>query len=210
MDQAKEEEMGTGLRTKRMVALLSLIVFSGCGTADEGVNASRSGGLLAAVGDRPSGGNDLFGPYRVVEGWQKPMPAPDLASGWTWGSFGGVFVENEDRIWMAMRGVLPLPEGAAPWTPWSMLSPSRGNAPSNSDGLGATCQPATPVGIERDYRFVIHAVDRDGNVVEAWHHHDDLFDHPSRCGRGPHKIKMSPYDEDRHRRSASHDLPIHE
>jgi 6-phosphogluconolactonase (cycloisomerase 2 family) len=39
-------------------------------------------------------------------------------------------------------------------------------------------------------------VDRDGNEVEYWRQHDQLFEAP--CGRGPHKIKISPYDPEKH------------
>jgi hypothetical protein len=79
------------------------------------------------------------GHYKVVEGWPKPLPDTRHShEGWTWGSFGGVYAENPDRIWVAMRGELPLPKGAAPWTPYAALNPSRGNATGNSDGLNAT------------------------------------------------------------------------
>jgi DNA-binding beta-propeller fold protein YncE len=43
---------------------------------------------------------------------------------------------------------------------------------------------------------VLFAVDSAGNLVEDWPQHDALFE--SFCGRGPHKIKMSPYDPDKH------------
>jgi len=43
---------------------------------------------------------------------------------------------------------------------------------------------------------VIFVLDRNGNQVQHWADHDKLFDAP--CGRGPHKIKMSPYDPDKH------------
>src|SRR5215467_10757632 len=62
------------------------------------------------------------GHYRVVEGWPKPLPDTRHShNGWTWGSFGGVYAENPDRIWVAMRGELPLPKGAAPWTPYAAV-----------------------------------------------------------------------------------------
>ena len=52
------------------------------------------------------------GHYKVVEGWPKPLPDTRHShDGWTWGSFGGVYAENPDRIWVAMRGELPLPGG---------------------------------------------------------------------------------------------------
>ena len=49
---------------------------------------------------------------------------------------------------------------------------------------------------KRRYHHVIFVVDGDGNLVQDWTQHDKLFDMP--CGRGPHKIKMSPYDPDKH------------
>jgi DNA-binding beta-propeller fold protein YncE len=39
-------------------------------------------------------------------------------------------------------------------------------------------------------------LDRNGNQVQHWAQHDALFDGP--CARGPHKIKMSPYDPEKH------------
>ena len=43
---------------------------------------------------------------------------------------------------------------------------------------------------------MIFVVDRDGKMVQWWPQHDKLFEVP--CGRGPHKIKMSPYDPEKH------------
>ena len=145
------------------------------------------------------GGQEEFGPYELVENW--PMPLPDEADGishdgWTWGSVGAVYAESPDRIWIAQRGELPLPEGNDPWTPYAMLNPSMGNATGNDNGLGATCQPAAERGWERRYHHVIFVVDGDGNMVDSWTQNDNLFD--MTCGRGPHKIKMSPYDPEKH------------
>jgi len=139
-----------------------------------------------------------FGPYEVVENW--PLPLPDGAdgvthAGWTWGSVGAVFAETPDRIWIAQRGELPLPPGAKPWTPYGMLTPPR-VATGNDDGLSATCQPAEKRGWERRYHHVIIVVDRSGRMVQQWPQLDKIFEAP--CGRGPHKIKMSPYDPERH------------
>jgi hypothetical protein len=145
------------------------------------------------------GGQEEFGPYELVENWPQPLPdGPDNVKheGWTWGSVGAVYAETPDRIWIAQRGELPLPEGAKPWTPYSMLTPSRGNATGNDDGLSATCEPVEKRGWQRRYHHVIFVVDRDGKLVQSWPDHDKLFD--MRCGRGPHKIKMSPYDPEKH------------
>src|SRR5918993_6029977 len=104
-------------------------------------------GGLGAVGCAPSGSQETAsaaesssatrnsyhewpsGHYQVVENWPKPLPDTRHShDGWTWSSFGGVYAETPNRIWIAMRGELPLPEGAKPWTPYAALVPSRGNA----------------------------------------------------------------------------------
>ncbi|MBI1873082.1 MAG: hypothetical protein HYS05_04225 [Acidobacteria bacterium] len=134
-----------------------------------------------------------------VANWPQPLPdGPDGVKhdGWTWGSVGAVYAETPDRIWIAQRGELPLPSGAKPWTPYAMLNPSRGNPTGNDDGLGATCEPAAKRGWERRYHHVLFVVDRNGKIVQWWPQHDKLFE--MTCGRGPHKIKMSPYDPEKH------------
>ena len=142
------------------------------------------------------GGQEAFGHYEPVPDWPRP-DGPDGMShdGWTWGSVGSVYAESPDRIWIAMRGELPLPEGAAPWTPYALLDPPR-RAMGTDDGRNATCEERTPRGWERRYHHVIFVVDGEGNLVQDWTQHDKLFDMP--CERGPHKIKMSPYDADKH------------
>jgi hypothetical protein len=143
------------------------------------------------------GGQEEFGPYEPVEDWPKPLPdsADTKHDGWTWGSVGGMFAETPDRIWVSMRGELPLPQGAQPWTPYGLLTPPR-RATGNPDGLNAVCEPTEKRGWQRRMHHVIFVVDRNGNQVEHWGQHDQLFEGP--CGRGPHKIKMSPYDPDKH------------
>jgi len=152
----------------------------------------------ASNADRRSAQDWPFGPYQIVANWPKPLPDTRHShNGWTWGSMGSVFAETPDRIWVAQRGELPLPEGAAPWTPYAALNPSRGNSNSNTDGLTATCQPTTLRGWERRWEHVIFVVDRNGNLVDEWPQHDKLFGQMP-CGRGPHTIKMSPYDPAKH------------
>ena len=110
---------------------------------------------------------------------------------------GSVYAETPDRIWIAQRGELPLPTGAKPWTPYIALNPSRGVSNSNTDGLTATCEKTNLRGWERRFEHVIFVVDRNGNLVQEWPQHDRLFAQLP-CGRGPHTIKMSPYDPDKH------------
>src|SRR6267378_5477744 len=95
--------------------------------------------LLAAAPAplQDKGGQEEFGPYDLVDNWPQPLPdGPDGVkhAGWTWGSVGAVYAETPDRIWIAQRGELPLPPGAKPWTPYSMLQPPR-VATGNGDGL---------------------------------------------------------------------------
>ena len=96
-----------------------------------------------------------------------------------------------------MRGELPLPEGAAPWTPYGALNPSRGNSTGNGDGITATCAEEPKRGWERRWEHSIIIVDREGNLVDEWPHLDPMFSQLP-CGRGPHQIKISPYDPEKH------------
>jgi hypothetical protein len=77
-----------------------------------------------------------------------------------------------------------------------MLMPPRGNATGNGDGLSATCEPVEKRGWERRYHHAIMVMDRDGKMVQWWNDLDKIFE--GKCGRGPHKIKMSPYDPEKH------------
>ncbi len=137
------------------------------------------------------------GPYKVVDNWPKPLPDTRHShDGWTWGSFGSVYAESPDRIWIAMRGELPLPAGAAPWTPYVALNPPR-TANGNSDGVTATCGEEPKRGWERRFEHSIFVVNRTGELVDEWPELDKLFS-ATPCGRGPHQIKISPYDPEKH------------
>ena len=96
-----------------------------------------------------------------------------------------------------MRGELPLPEGTAPWTPYAALNPSRGNSTGNGDGITATCGEEPKRGWERRWEHSIIIVDGEGNLVDEWEHLDPMFSQLP-CGRGPHQIKISPYDPEKH------------
>ena len=149
------------------------------------------------------------GPYRVVENWPKPLRYEAFAQGMDVGIVRRRVPRSPDRIWIAMRGELPLPENAAPWTPYAALNPTRGNATGNGDGISATCEPTEKRGWERRYEHSIFVVDGEGNLVDEWPHLDPLFAKLP-CGRGPHQIKISPYDHGEarvdHRRPAPRDL----
>ena len=148
--------------------------------------------------EQERGGQEEFGPYEPVADWPKPLADGKdgvTHAGWTWGSVGGMYAETPDRIWVAMRGELPLPPNAKPWTPYGMLTPPR-RATGNPDGVSATCEPTEKRGWERRFHHSIIVLDRNGNLVQDWPHLNEMFE--GQCGRGPHKIKMSPYDPEKH------------
>jgi peptidylamidoglycolate lyase len=119
------------------------------------------------------GGGDETGPYEVVDGWMKPFARPGYAQG----SQGGVFAESDDRIFVVNRGELKLPDPLPP----------EFNGAWGSLGQRATL--ATP-----ELRNCILVLDGMGRVLESWTQWDKLF----QGGRGPHHVRISPYDADRH------------
>jgi len=192
------------MRTHRTSQIVTLAIFVAASVALAGCSAppanSPDTATATAAPPQEPGGQETFGPYEVVENWPKPLPDGDdgvTHAGWTWGSVGSVFAESPDRIWVAMRGELPLPANAKPWTPYALLNPSRGNATGNGDGLSATCEPVAKRGWERRWHHSVFIVDRDGGLGGYWPHLAKMFAQ-DRCGRGPHKIKMSPYDAEKH------------
>ena len=179
------------------IVFVAGVAVAGCSSPAQ-TSSDAAAASAPAAPPQERGGQEELGPYELVADWPKPLPdGPDgvMHAGWTWGSAGAIWAETPNRIWVAMRGELPLPAGAAPWTPYSMLMPPR-TATGNDDGLSATCEPAEKRGWQRRYHHVIFVLDGEGNQVQYWPQHDKLFD--MRCGRGPHKIKMSPYDPEKH------------
>ena len=133
--------------------------------------------LLAPIAfTQEKGGQEEFGPYQVVEDWPQPLPGPEN-EGWTWGSTGGVFAETPNRIWISQRGQLPLPEEAKP-----------------GDSVGLHKGNANRLRPKTRWTNCVIVVDRDGKLIESWTQHDELL---SKGGKGPHQIKISPYDPDK-------------
>lgn len=112
-------------------------------------------------------------PYDVVPDWSLPYPK----SGYAWGSNPGVFVDNDDRILVAVRGEikLPSPVPAGYRNFWGSIFRS------------AISAPGTEV---RNCLVVLNAA---GHIVETWSQWDYLFEGTN----GPHKIRISPFDPDR-------------
>ena len=158
--EGRIDVIGPGLRRDDAVA----------GAGEVAKEAERQHCLAAA---RSRGGEDETGPYDVATGWPQPLGHP----GWIWGSQGGVFAETPDRIYIANRGELPIPE----------------KAPEGyTGGYGAFGQPAT-AGKPRMQNCIL-VVDGNGKLLEDWTQWDHLFE----GGRGPHHIKINPYDPEKH------------
>jgi DNA-binding beta-propeller fold protein YncE len=121
------------------------------------------------------GGDDRTGPYDVVAKW--PQPLALAKPGQIWGSTGGIFAETPNRIFIANRGEIKLPEKL----------PNNFTGAFGSTGLQATSQVP-------DMRNCIVVVDADGKVTESWTQWDQLF----QDGRGPHQVLISPYDPEHH------------
>jgi hypothetical protein len=183
--------------TRVFMAIFVCALLMSCSAASESKSPSATTTQPAAV-SQEKGGQEEFGPYELVANWPLPLAdGPDGVKhdGWTWGSVGAIYAETPDRIWIAQRGELPLPAGAAPWTPYGALTPAR-VATGNDDGLDPTCQPVEKRGWQRRYHHSVFVVDRNGKLVQSWPDLDKMFE--MTCGRGPHKIKMSPYDPEKH------------
>lgn len=138
--------------------------------------ASAALALLLAIpvlALQQKGGEQETGPYDVVEGWPQPWAKP----GYIWGSQPGVFAESPNRIYLATRGELKLPDPL----------PRGFNGIWGSLGERATTPKA-------EMRNCLLVVDGSGTVIEAWTQWDKLF----AGSGGPHKVKISPYDPARH------------
>src|SRR5262245_15951125 len=99
------------------VAFLACVLLVGCNVPSESKSSPANTSQPAAA-SQEKGGQEEFGPYELVQNWPQPLAdGPDGVKheGWTWGSVGAVYAESPDRIWIAQRGELPLPTGAAPW-----------------------------------------------------------------------------------------------
>jgi hypothetical protein len=171
---------------------------------ERGVAAQQTGGATHQSDQQ------ITGPYNVDPSWPKPLatqfPEED---GWTWGSTQAVFVQNPNRIFVAMRGELPelapnqkvnLVQFQGKFGPVVAEMPnSRLNRTSDSPGEAG---PYAGRVEGKDYRWehIITVYDSQGNVKEAWTQWDSLFkpaDIPA-TGRGRvHKILINPYDPEK-------------
>jgi hypothetical protein len=103
--------------------------------------------LVTPATAQEKGGDDRTGPYDVALGW--PLPLPD--KGYIWGSTGGIFAETPDRVFIANRGELKLPE----------------KLPRNFTGflgsLGEQATSPTPL-----FKNCINIVDANGKLTHSY------------------------------------------
>ena len=69
------------------------------------------------------GGQDITGPYDVVEGWPAELSTLPGHEDWTWGTTRGVFAQSPDRIFIIQVSEQPLVERPVVFlitmaTPW--------------------------------------------------------------------------------------------
>src|SRR5688500_4390141 len=72
-----------------------------------GVPDNASTAAAPAV-EAPKGGQDQTGPYTVAANWPKPLSQLPGHEKWTWGAVQGIFAESPNRVFILMRGELPL------------------------------------------------------------------------------------------------------
>ena len=160
------------MRMTRLTLLcVGVFAVSACGPrVDVGAQESDAGVAIAAedawsaVGlpQDAKGGNDISGPYDVVEGW----PENVCGEGYQGGAVGGVFAETPDRVFVFQRGCLPALENAGAPVPTRNTS-------------GFDLSQENPERHPRwDHTLVIF--NREGEMVESWEQHNDLFVRPHR------------------------------
>ena len=195
---------------------LGIMTLISCSSSDKVSEAQPKSEVGQWVDPANQSDELVDGPYRVDPNWPKPLSElfPE-ERGWTWGAVQGVFAQNPDRIFVAMRGELPDLKGAKPIfvslpTAFGLTAhimvPELGMYGRNAS-VGPYASPGEASddykGIEgKDYRWkhVITVFDSQGNVKEAWTQWDKLFrpDDPNKLSQGRvHKILISPYDPDK-------------
>ena len=137
--------------------------------------AAFVGGLSIIALAQEKGGGDETGAYEVVANWPTPLAGHD---GWVSGPITGVFAESPDRVFVLQRGELQLPQDF------------RGA----NRIFGATGRTASSAVSQARREHFVLVVDRSGTITETWDQWDSLWE----GSPGPHKIKINPYDPEKH------------
>lgn len=162
---------------------------------------AKPGAGFVAVPDEKNG-QDISGAYEVVPDWPKPLSQLPGHEKWTWGAMQGVYAETPNRIFIVMRGELPLLKRPLN-TPVPESGPSL-SFPVNqtvfrnaSQGPVASLVGPEPlpswkgkIGVDARWEHSILVVDGAGNIVEQWTQWDKIL-------RQPHSIHVNPYDPEK-------------
>jgi len=119
------------------------------------------------------GGNHITGPYDLAAGWPRSV----CGDGYQWGSVSGVWAESSDRVFVFQRGCLPELE------PSNAIVPTRNASRYSLSGTDPERHPRW------DHNLLIF--NRDGELIESWEQHNELFVRP-------HRVVMDPNDPQRH------------
>src|ERR1700676_5329191 len=89
-------------------AVIGVVTLISCSSTEKGAAAQQQAESGQWVDPANPSDELVDGPYRVDPNWPKPFATlfPE-EKGWTWGAVQGVFAQNPDRIFVAMRGELP-------------------------------------------------------------------------------------------------------
>ena len=148
------------------------------------------------------GGQDVTGPYEVVQDWPKPMATWPGHEKWTWGATEGIFAQNPNRVFIFQRGELPALKRPVN-TPVAQFGPSLSfpvnQTPFRNASQGPVASPPVEGSIKgqtkegKDFRWehCLFVVNANGDLVEAWTQWDSLF-------YRPHSVYISPYDPEKH------------
>jgi len=188
----------TLINTATFAGLLAIALLgSGISSAQEQQPGSGFAAIAGLVG-----GQDIYGPYEIVENWPKPMSEslPDH-EGWTYSVTMDVFAESPDRVFLIQNGELPLIEERPDsiWLPElgvglqypNFRLPLRQAGRSIPNGDKLEDEGVGRPGIDWRYEHCVLVIDSEGNIVEEWSQWDHLW-------YRPHDIEISPYDPEKH------------
>ena len=143
--------------------------------------------------DHPQSDEQVSGPYEVIKNWPKPLSTLWPAEkGWTWGATQAIYAQNPDRIFISMRGELPIIKpgdflniydeaqnvevpglGEGGRSIW--LTIPQPGVPTRNASVGPMSSPGEPhvkfrAQEGRDYRWqhLIFIVNSQGDLVDDW------------------------------------------
>jgi peptidylamidoglycolate lyase len=189
-----------------------MMIGGGGAPAEPAPAAAAASGFAAVSGE--VGGQDLFGPYDVVEDWPKGVETLPGHEKWTSGAAQGIFAENPNRVYLLARGELPhfpdppnakltsvgpslqFPIGGVPWRSATQTAlPGNGGTGGDPATGFEAWQGKGPnrreLGVDARWEHCLVVVDGQGNIIEEWTQWDKIF-------KRPHSVYISPYDPEKH------------